>query len=92
VAPRQVDAEGKKHEETPEAHLQYLGALRMATERPAEFAAMSDEALAKYQPLLTPQHYQQLIAMRTGINKDQARRAVGQAAQGSAGAGGVGAA
>ena len=67
------DAEGKKHEETPEAHLQYLGALRMATERPAEFAAMSDEALAKYQPLLTPQHYQQLIAMRTGINKDQAK-------------------
>lgn len=67
------DAEGKKHEETPEDHVAYLGLLRKAVDNPAEFVATSDEEFAKNRHRFTPQHYQQLVNLRTAVDKDQSK-------------------
>ena len=68
-----ADAEGKKHEETPEDHVAYLGLLRKAVDNPAEFVATSDEEFAKNRHRFTPQHYQQLVNLRTAVDKDQSK-------------------
>lgn len=68
-----ADAEGKKHEESADETRQYLSAIEMAIDRPADFAGMSVEAFARYEPLLTKEHFNKLTAMRVGINKDEAK-------------------